>query len=199
MVTAMRWSDDVRVMFRPFATYATLAERGPTFAAGVLAPMRVTLVIACFVSWTTAGSLVLDHVLLATLSWSFLPLAQLAGAVAAARVFGDQRSVASISALYFKGAMPCMALGLGLALLCLLPAGAGPAYRWLMTSGVLAALVLAALSWCVWLSYAFFRAALSFQRLQSALATATCYLVVALIGVGYYVATHQLQPLLGFE
>jgi hypothetical protein len=51
----------------------------------------------------------------------------------------------------------------------------------------------------VWLSYAFFRAALGLPRRQSVLATVASYLVTTLIGVGYYLATDQLQPLLGIE
>src|SRR5690606_21094135 len=74
------WSDEARVMVRPYRTYAALAERDDdevgrawVFARG---PALWALFMGAFVSLTAAGRLVWWHLALSALSWAFLPVVQ---------------------------------------------------------------------------------------------------------------------------
>ncbi len=74
----MIWSDDARLIRRPFLTYGELAaeedERPLRTALG--RALLLLLVIGAFVSITSAGRLVAFHVVGTMAFWSFLPLVQ---------------------------------------------------------------------------------------------------------------------------
>ena len=85
---ALRWTDDARVALRPFATYRELHEQpAPSLGTALTGPARVALVLACCVSWTTSGHLLLEHLVLAPLSWAFLPVIQTAALLITARLW----------------------------------------------------------------------------------------------------------------
>ncbi len=185
-------------MWRPFVVYRQLAAAPPVGGwRAARRPLLLQLSIACFVSWTSTGALVVDHLILSLPSWAFVPALQALMVIVAARAVRSRRPVASLVDLYFRGHLPWMLLITLLSLLCLIPDGTLAAFSWLLDSGVLVAAVAIAVGWCAWLSYAFFRAGLDLGRVRAALACAGFYCGVIGLGTSYYLITNQLQPLLG--
>jgi hypothetical protein len=198
-----RWTDDARLMVRPFAIYRALAAapepQSPTkrWSRALLGPLQLMLTIGCFVSWTAAGRLVLDQIVFAAVFWGFLPLMQTVIVIVVARAAGSARTPATIVSLFFNGVMPWLLLMWLFGLLCMIPAGTFAAYRWLVTSGAIFVLVVIAAVWCCVLTYAFFREGLAMSRRRSGLSTLAFYAALYGSGVGWFLLTNQLQPLLG--
>jgi hypothetical protein len=182
-------------MVRPFATYRELSERPLTHAW--LGPLRWSLAIACFVSLTTAGRLLVDHLLLAPLAWAFAPVTQIVWIVAVARMWRSRLTIGKLVDLYFAGHGPWLVL-LALATgVCLLAPDPTAVFRWLARAGIPIALPLVATVWCCFLTYAMFRSALGLRRGASILASAVFYLGYGGTLVGYFLVTGQLLPLFG--
>ena len=191
-------------MLRPFRGYAAVARR-PASRAGwlwVRGPLKWLLVVAAFVSFTTAGRLLWYHLLLSPTAWAFGPALQIGWLLAAHGLVarGHERRPVSRAELvdwFFLGQGPWLALLLGLSGLCLLSPDILPAARWLVTNRLGLGLVLGVLVWSLVLTLAFFRAALGLGRGRSALATAIYYLGYAGTLAAYYQVTGQLAPLFG--
>jgi hypothetical protein len=189
------WSDDARVMLRPFATYRELAARPG--ARPWLGPLRWSLVIACLVSLTTAGKLLADHLLLAPLAWAFAPLSQTLWIVLVARMFRVRIGPGKVVALYFAGHAPWFMVLVSIAGVCLLAPSPWAAMQWLLRTRVALAVPLVATAWCGVLTYAMFRSALGLGRGASLLASAAFYVGYGGTLVSYFLATGQLLPLFG--
>jgi hypothetical protein len=193
----LSWSDEARLLARPFATYRALAARNaPSWREALIGPVLLSLTVACFVSWTTSARLLLVHLALAPVSWAFVPVIQVAALLLTARVWRLRAPTPSLVGLYFRGHLPWLLLIMLLSLLCLLPGGSWSALKLLAGSGALAVLTLVAVAWCVLLTLACFRALCRSRRAALGV-TATFYAAQVGLGVAYYAATEQLQPILG--
>ena len=193
----LSFSDDARLLWRPFAGYRELAERPAGFRQALLGLFRWSLVIACFVSLTTAGRLVLDHVLLAPLGWAFAPVAQTLCVMTTARLFRARLSTAKLLELYFAGHAPWFVVLSLTAGVCLLAPEPAEALRFAIRTGLVFAFVLGAIAWCCFLTYAMFRSGAALGRGAAALASAVFYAGYAGTLVGYFLVTGQLLPLFG--
>ena len=193
----MPWSDDARVMARPFRAYAELA------AAGDPAPVRTALRrvlfflfgLAAFVSLSSAGRLVAFHVVSTMAFWAFVPLVQAAVFLVVLRLVGaPRRPPAHGLDLYFAGHGPWLLFLNGLAGVCLVAPDVYAAMTWLLRSYVLPGLMLGTIAWSGLLTYACFRAGLGLPRGRAGAATALFYLGFSGVIVGYYLAMNEIQP-----
>lgn len=188
---------DVLVAVRPFAAYRALgAEAPPTRNRAVWGPLGWLLVIACFVSYTTSGNLLLEHLVFSPLSWCFVPIVQAAWVAAVARRFSGADPRRAI-ALYYRGHLPWLGLLMLISGACLVVPHPWLVFRWLLASGVLAAVVAGVTLWCGLLTYAMFRAGLGLSRPRSLAATAAHYLGCTIAFTSWFLVTGQLLPLWG--
>jgi hypothetical protein len=192
----MPWSDDARVMVRPFRTYAeitVLPEPAPARAAAA----RVILILFTlggFVSLITAGRLVAFHVAGTMISWSFVPAVQAAAFAAALRIIGNRAPLAPALALYFTGHGPWLLFLLLIAGVCLFAPDTYATLRFMLGRGVLPALFLGTIAWSGVITFACFRAGVGLTRARAGAATAIFYLGFSSAIVGYYLAMNQIQP-----
>ncbi len=189
--------DDVAVAHAPFETYRRLgSEAPPGWRTVMLLPLGWLLLVACFVSWTTSGRLLFEHLSFASLAWCFVPLVQASWVSEVARRFGIA-SRPRVVALYYRGHFPWQALLLVVAGLCLVLPEPWSTFRWLLTTGVLPALVVGVALWCAVLTYAMFASGLSLSRSRALAATALHYTGCTLLFVSWFLVTGQLLPLWG--
>ncbi|HZO16444.1 MAG TPA: hypothetical protein VFB62_24385 [Polyangiaceae bacterium] len=191
------WSHDAQLLWRPFAGYRALAATPAGARAALLGLFRWCVVIACFVSLTTAGRLLLDHLLFAPLGWAFAPVAQTLCVIATARVVKAKLPTTKLLELYFAGHAPWFVLLVLIAGVCLFAPEPQLALRFFVGTGIGFALVLAAIVWCCFLTYAMFRTGVGLGRGAAALASALFYVGYAGTLVGYFLVTGQLLPLFG--
>ncbi len=192
----MTLSDDVRVMFHPFAVYRELGQAddpAPGRAAVVRAGFFL-LVLGSFISLTTAGRLVAFHVASTFITWSFVPLLQALAVTLAVRTAAPKVETRRALALYFTGHAPWF---FWMLIIAVVPLVVGDVYKTmglLLRFGVVPVLLLVAIGWGGVLTYASFRAGLDLSRARAAAATAIFYLAFGGAILGYYLATNQIQP-----
>ena len=186
------WSSEVRVMVRPFRTYAELSEHDDEPV--LVRPLRLLLVLGAFVSFTTAGRLVAAHVAWTFAFWSFVPALQAMAAAVALRLFAPGRPMRPAITLYFAGLGPWLLLLSLISATCLLAPDVYATMTWLLGVGILPGLFVATFGWGVLLTFAFFRAGLGLSRWRASLATSVFYSAYCGSIVGYYLITNQIQP-----
>ena len=195
----MPWSDDARVMARPFVTYAELAaapEPRPRSALAVRVAM-ILLVLAGFVSLTTAGRLVAFHVVGTMISWSFVPAVQALVFALVLRLLDPPRARSGLVpalSLYFTGHGPWLIFLLLVAGICLFVPDVYTTMMRLLGSGVLPLAMLGIIVWSMVTTFACFRAGIGFSRGRASAATALFYMGFTVVIVGYYLAMNQIQP-----
>jgi hypothetical protein len=190
------WSDDARLLRRPFATYGELA--------GVVdaRPLRTTIerallllfVIGAFVSITAAGRLVAFHLVGTMAFWSFLPLIQGLVFAVVVRLVAPQQSVKAALALHFRGYAPWHLFLLAIAGVCLFAPDVAAAMTTLLRVGLLPGLLVAAWIGSGVLTFACFRSGLGLSRARASAATALYYVGYVSAIVSYYLAMNQIQP-----
>lgn len=189
-----------RVLAHPLEAYAELgvaarAQSPAALARLALRTVGVTLlVLGGFVSLTTAGRLVAFHVVSTMIFWAFAPLVSLAALALTCRLFARGEPLVRAYALFSLGYAPMLLFVLALAAVCLFARDVYGAFVWLLGSGVLPALLLAAYGWGVASTYGFFSRALRLRRTRAIGATAVYHVAFALLITSYYVVTEQLQP-----
>ncbi len=205
----MPWSDDARVMARPFRAYAALAasaeDHGGAMGETTIPQVRallvrvgfVLLVLGGVVSLTAAGRLVAFHVASTMVFWSFIPAVQAGVFAAVVRLLGPpghRPALVPALALYFTGHGPWLLFLLGLAGVCLAAPDVYGTMMWLLGHGVLPAAMLGTIAWSMVITFACFRAGLGFARARAGAATAVFYLGFSSVIVGYYLAMNEIQP-----
>lgn len=201
----MAWSDDARVMVRPFRTYAELGEtideprgEGPGPARALaLRVAFILLLLGGFVSLTAAGRLVAFHVASTMLFWSFVPAVQAAVFAVVLRLVDPRRPRAALVpalTLYFTGHGPWLSFLMLLAGVCLVAPDVYGTMTWLLRHGVLPGAMLGVIVWSMVLTFACFRKGLGFSRGRAGAATALFYAGFTVVIVGYYLSMNQIQP-----
>ncbi len=194
-------SDDVRLLVHPFAHYGAMRDAPALDArrSAATRALRVMITLGLFVSLTTTGRVVPAHLFGAMLSWSFAPLVQSVAVLAVARIFALDSPRARVLDLYFAGHGPWLAfMWLGAGVVVLAPSPSAVFY-FLLSNGVLPALLLAALAHGAVLNVAMFRRGLGLSRGRTAAATAVFYVFFAGQIVTYYLLNDTLQPQLGIR
>lgn len=195
----MIWSDDARVMIRPFRVYHELAEASP--APGVRAAIEraifLLFVIGAFVSFTAAGRLVAFHVASTMVFWSFVPVIQAVVFALVLRLLAPRAPVSRALALYFTGHGPWLLFLTALAGGCLFAPDVYAAFAALLRTGVLTGLLLGTWIWSGVLTFACFRAGLGLARGRAGLATALFYAGYVAAIVSYYLLMNAIQPQIG--
>lgn len=178
-------------MRRPFRTYGELVcAPDDALPRAIPGALRLLLVIGAAVSVTAAGRLAPIEMVVAMVSFAYVPAVQLFAVFVALRVARVQVAYERAFGLFLAGRGPWMTFLLVIAAIGLI--APSPA------SALLAALpplLLVTLGWAVTLTYAFFRAGLATPRRRAILATTTYSAVLVLVVLGYYLAMGQLAPL----
>lgn len=192
----MPWSDDARVLARPFQAYAELAVEGEEQPArtALTRALFFLFTVAAFVSFVTAGRLVAFHLVSTMLFWSFLPAVQALAFVFALRLTAPRESRAEALALYFAGHGAWMLFFLAVSAMCLFAPDVRAAFQWLLAKGVLPLLMLVTIAWSIVITFACFRAGVGLARNRAAAATGIFYGAFTVVIVGYYLAMNEIQP-----
>ena len=190
------WSAEAMLLVRPFRTYRALAARRADrtlrdLARGLL--LEIVL-LGAFVSLTSAGRLVIGHMLFTALFWGFLPLLQIVAVAAAVRIAAPRERLVPALSLYFEGLGPYYVFYLVLPAICLLAPDVYGAMTTLLRTGALPLYLLATIVWGVTITWAFFREGLALPRMRAGLGAAIFYGIFVSVVLGYYLACNQIQP-----
>ncbi|MFO0586450.1 MAG: hypothetical protein U0441_02860 [Polyangiaceae bacterium] len=190
------WSTEAALLVRPFRTYRELAKLRDRrtwrdLARGVAIEMTL---LGGFVSITSAGRMVLAHVVFTALFWGFLPALQIGAIFAAVRVAAPRERIAAAASLYFEGLGPWYVFFLALPAVCLLSPDVYGTMTTLLRVGALPAYLLATIVWGGVITWAFFREGLGLTRGRAALGSAVFYVIFVGVVVGYYLACNEIQP-----
>jgi hypothetical protein len=193
------WSDDARVMVRPFRVYGELAsaEASAGFRRVIERALFLMFVIGAFVSWTSAGRLVAFHLASTMIFWSFIPAIQAVVFAGVLRVVAPGTGVARALVLYFTGHGPWFFLLTSIAGVCLFVPDVYAAMIWLLGHGVLPGLLLGTWIWSGLLTFACFRAGVGLSRRRGGIATALFYAGFVGAIVSYYLLMNAIQPQFG--
>lgn len=118
----MHWSNELRVMLRPIATYRDLAKEADKNGVELLfrRPLFVALAFGAFASFTVSGRLTFQLLIDGALSWSLIPVLQLLVMTAVVFAFSRGRvPIARAIDLFFMGHGPLLFWLLGVAGACL--------------------------------------------------------------------------------
>jgi hypothetical protein len=196
------FSPELRVLVRPFGTFAELAhgaERAGAAALVLRRPLLMLLCIGAFVSFTSAGRLVLAHVGWSVVFWSFLPAIHVGILLATLALLGrgGRRPLRLARALdlYFVARAPWLLLMIGLVVALLFFVTGRVSLFGLFLRGPFPFVLLGVTLWSGFLDFAFFRAAVGWSRLRALAATVLGYVGFAVPLVVWYYLTGQLVPL----
>jgi len=192
------WSDQARVLARPFRAYEALAkvEDGMAPSSAIFARLFVLmLTLGAFVSFTAAGRLVPLHVVSPSIAWAYVPLLQLASLALVRLRYAPSTKLSRLFALYLAGHGPWMLLLLAVAGVCLFAPDAPTALLWLLGHGVIPLAVLVALVWGIVTTFAFFRSAVGLPRGAAGAATSLFYALYVGSIVAWFLFTGQLHTL----
>ena len=190
------WSDQARVLVRPFRAYRALADDDEPPRRAIFTRLFVLLLaLGAFVSFTAAGRLVPLHVVSPSIAWAWVPLWQLASLAVVRRRFLRSEPLSRVYALYLAGHGGWMLLLLGIAGVCLFAPSAPVALLWLLRTGIIPLAVLATFVWGIVVTFALFRGAFALPRRTAITATATFYAVYAGAIVAWFLFTGQLHTL----
>lgn len=190
------WSDELRVIQDPVATYQTLVRQpaAPGRWARMRRPLFTVFVIGAFVSLTTTGRLVVPFVVDGMLWWSFVPALQIILLTLVITVFG--RSTLQLSRsidLFFAGHGPLWLWLLGISGVCLfVPVPHVDALLSYSAPSFLAS-VIAGVVWSIVTTFGFFRGALDLSRTRATLATLTYSIALWGTLISYLFAVEMLQ------
>lgn len=118
----MHWSNELRVMLRPIATYRELAKEADKNGVELLfrRPLFIALAFGAFTSLTVSGRLTFHLLIDGALSWSLIPVLQLLVMTAVVFAFSRGRvPIARAIDLFFMGHGPLLFWLLGVAGACL--------------------------------------------------------------------------------
>lgn len=153
------FSDEVRVLIRPVKGYVRLME------APLASPERAVLsrvllllaVIGAAGSFSSAGRLVLHHMLFVPVGWLALPLLQAAGLFVSLRFTDKPPPQLRALELYLAGNGPFFLFALGLSAVLLLASDVSATFGWLLASGLLVAFGFFTMGWSWLTSYGFYK------------------------------------------
>lgn len=190
------WSAEAALLVRPFKTYRALSARrhertGRDLLRGVA--LEVTL-LGAFVSLTSAGRIVLSHVVFTALFWGFLPLLQIIAVSLAVRVAAPRERVVPAASLYLEGLGPWYVFFLVLPAICVFSPDVYGTMTALLRAGALPLYLLATIGWGVTITWAFFREGLALPRGRAAIGAGVFYAIFVGVVVGYYLACNEIQP-----
>jgi hypothetical protein len=193
------WSDDARVMVRPFRVYRELAvaESGAGLRRAIERALFLLFVIGAFVSWTAAGRLHAFHVTSTMIFWSFIPAIQAVVFAVVLRFVAPATGTAPALVLYFTGHGPWLLFLTAIAGVCLFAPDVYGAMIWLLGHGILPGLLVGTWIWSGLLTFACFRAGVGLSRRRSGLATALFYGGFVAAIVSYYLLMNAIQPQVG--
>lgn len=204
-VAARPWSSELEALVRPYRVFTRLAAARATSSALVLLgrrPLLLLLAIATFVSYTASGRLVLGHVAWSVVGWAFLPLLQVVGLALTLVVVGRAarlRELPRLVDLHFVTRAPWLVFLVIFLIVHQLFIDPRASFFSVFLNGAVPIAIVVVATWCRVLEHAFWRAALDLPRWRAVLAVIVGDLVVFGPGIGWYLATEQLQPLLGGE
>lgn len=187
-------SDEARLLFRPFVTYAELRARGGASLVERLVVLFV--VLGAFVSFTASGRLVFLHFLTPTIFQAHFVVLPCALATLIAGRFAPKVKWRDALCLYLAGAGPWLVFALACSALCVLAPDPGATFRALVEHGVPFYVVVVTLLWGGTLTFAFFREGLALCRARAIAATTLFYVSLTTCVLAWFLFTGQLLPIL---
>lgn len=183
------WALPLRLMVQPFRAYRSLATQ-PEEASLPVAAGRLLLVLGAMVSVSATGRFAPAELVLAMVSFAWLPLVHATSLALVLRLFARAVPWRRAYAFYLEGLGPWLLLFLVfIGGVLFAPHPERPAF-------VLFVPLLAGASvWSVVLSYALFRAGLDLPRSRAALATSTFWVSNHVLILSYFLAVGQLWPI----
>ncbi|MBX3225923.1 MAG: hypothetical protein KIT84_29895 [Labilithrix sp.] len=184
------WALPLLLMTRPFRGYRALAEE-PAQASLPLGAGRFLLVMGAMVSVSATGRFAPAELVLAMVSFAWLPLVHAISLALVVRVFARAAPWRRALAFYLEGVGPWLLLFLfftGTVLFA--PHPERPAFLFF------GPMLLGAAIWSMVLSYAMFRAGLGLARRAAAFANVTFWVTNHVLILGYFLAVGQLWPIL---
>lgn len=182
-------------MLHPFRVYRELSEAQRPLSSLLARIALLMLALGTFVSFAAAGRLVLFHVASPWLAWAYLPVLQSIAIVASTRVVAPRAPIVRVLSLYFAGHAPWLLFVALLSAVVLFSSDVAAALIWLLSHGVVFALLGVTLVWSGVLTFACLRSGLSLSRSRAALGTTLHYVLYFGVWTSYYLIVGQLQPL----
>ncbi len=190
------WSTEAKLLFKPFATYRELAQTRST--RGVRDLVRALILqgvlLGVFVSLTSAGRLVVWHILFTAVFWGFLPAIQIGCVAAAVIATAPKERLLPAASLYLDGLAPYYVFYLVLSGICLFAPNVYSTFTTLLNIGVIPLYLLGTIVWGMLVTWAFFREGLGLTRSKTLIASALFYGLFVAIILSYYLALNQIQP-----
>ncbi len=195
---ARTWSDEAEALVRPRAVWRRLGEQPPAPSGWTMArrPLLLLLVLAGFVSFTSAGRLTAVHFVGTFVFWSFVPLTQILAIAAVRALWAPRWRLSQAVDVLMVGQGPWLVLLLTVSAVCLFAPDVYAAFVWLVTTRVLPVALVAVVMWSLWLTWAACRHGFQLSAGRATAAAGLYYAVYGGVIVGYYLATGQLQAVL---
>jgi hypothetical protein len=190
------WSAEAALLVRPFRTYRELGERRAqrTWRDVARGLLLEGVMLGAFVSITSAGRLVIWHVLLTSVFWGFLPALQIGAVAAAVRVAAPRERLAPAVSLYFEGLGPYYVFYLALSGICLTAPDVYGTMTALLRVGAIPLLLVGTIAWGIVITWAFFREGLGLTRGRAGRGAAVFYGIFVGVVLSWYLALNQIQP-----
>ncbi len=193
-------SPEVRATVLPYSTMRqalAMPDAAPSWWLVVRRPLLLLVVLGAFVSLTAAYRLTVGHVGWAMLGWAFLPGLQVAGLAGTLAIFRRRRlrELPRLIDVSFYGRAPWHGFLVGLVLLHVLLLDPRTSFFALFLGGPVPIAIVVCAIWARVIDHAFWRA-LGLSRLGAVAAVLVGDVLVLGPGVGWYLLTEQLQPLL---
>ena len=180
-------STPVRVMVRPFRTYAALRTEPAVAFAPVL---RLLLVIGATVALTATARLAPFELVSAMVSFAWIPAAQAAGLRLALLAFARTVTFRRGYALYAQSLGPMLLLFLGLSALAAFDIETRRPFQLVLMPGILLATV-----WSTFLTAVMFRVALALSWARAVGGALVQLVGMYVVILGYFFAAGQLWPI----
>ena len=180
-------STSIRVMVRPFRTYAELRDAPPP---AFFPALRFLLVIGALVALTATARLAPLELATGMVSFAWIPLAQAIGLGVATRLVAPGVAFRRSYALYVQSIGPMVVLFLALSGLAAFDVDTGRPFLFLLMPGIVGAT-----AWSTFLGGVMFRVGLGVSRPRAIVGAIVLLLVTYAVILGYYLAAGQLWPI----
>ena len=189
------WSLEWLALRSPKSTFETLRIEPISWRLYLAQVARSLVVLAAFVSFTSAGRLTILDILWTIVFWSFAPVLQALAALLAGKILAKQTPSLLVVTAMIIGNGPWLILLSIISAMCIVIPSPGPAFLWMLRVGLLPALLLATAFTGVFLTYKAFRYIADLSAAKTVAATGVYYMAYVGLILSWYLSLYELQPL----
>lgn len=189
------FSDEARLLVRPFATYRELGARADDRPLATIAARiaRTQLVIGGSVALITAGRMPIHLIVTTAVFWAMVPVLQTLMALGGHALSDRRVPRARAVGLHMAGNAPMLLWLMLVAAICLFAPNVYEAFTWALRPIVAPSLLIAFVYGSV-VSFAFYRSALGSSRLRAALSLAVEFVLKVGLVIAWYMAIDNIVP-----